>query len=361
MNACIETSAPGPVTELPRWPERNQQWLVAAIVRLRERIEAQNTTSQAEVPDSVAAETEPGFTPALLHCAQVFGLTPFERELLLLVGGLELDNGLRAAVATLNGGTSTRASYGLALGILTQPHWDALSPDAALRHWLIIEPEPGGSLVQAALRIDERMLHFLTGVTASDARLHGVAHYVDAAAADGDALDAPLVQRVAQALTGHGDCGPIVVLHAESFDAPAQRDLALAAAAQLGRPALWISAQNLAAEAAELAAIARRIDRETALSDALPLLSIDGATAEIAGVGLAGRLRSAALWLGPPAAALTALPQARRVRRIDLPAPDAARTRLALRARWQRVAVFAGGDDESVGAALDRAAAQFHL
>jgi MoxR-like ATPase len=361
MNARIETSVPDPVTRLPSWSERNQQWLAAAIARLRERIEAQNTAPRAEVPDSVAVDAAPGFTPALLHCAQVFGLTPFERELLLLVAGLELDSGLRTAVATYNASPSSRASYGLALAKLTQPHWDALSPDAALRHWLIVEPESGAPLVQAALRIDERVLHFLTGVAASDARLRGLARYVNAAAADGHSADSSLMQRVAQALTADEDDWPIVVLHAEPPDARAQRDVALAAAALLGRPALWISAQDIPSEPGEVAAIARRIDREAALSGALPVLSIDGATSEPAGLGLAGRLHGAALWLGPPAAALATLPQARRVLRIDLPAPDAAHTRAFLRARWRRVAASGEREDETIHAALDRAAAQFHL
>jgi ATPase family associated with various cellular activities (AAA) len=358
MNACIEPSEPIAVTRLPRWSERNQQWLVAAIARLRDRIEAQKSVSPTEVPDSVAADATPGFTPALLHCAQVFELTAFERELLLLVAGLDLDQRLRAAVVSLNAGASARASYALALGILTQPHWDALSPDAALRHWLIVEPEPGAPVTQAPLRLDERVLHFLAGVAASDTRLHGVARYLDGAPVGGDIVDPSLVQRIAQALTA--DSAPIVALHGEPPDARAQRDLALAVAAHLARPALWISAQDLPADPGELAAIARRIDREAALSGAVPVLSI-GATAEPAAVALVGGLRSAMLWLGSPLAALAALPQARRVLRFDLPAPDAARTRGLLRAQWRRVAAPTERDDEPVCAALDRAATQFHL
>jgi MoxR-like ATPase len=192
-------------------------------------------------------------------------------------------------------------------------------------------------------------------------RLRGLARYVNAAAADGGSVDSSLTQRVARALTADNNDGPIVVLHAEPLDARAQRDVALAAAAELGCPALWISAQDLPADPGELAAIARRIDREMVLSGALPVLSIDGATSELAGLGLIGRLKGSALWLGPPAAALSALPQMRRVLRIDLPAPDAAHTRTFLRGRWRRVAASAERDDETIYAALDRAAAQFHL
>ena len=75
------------------------------------------------------------FAPALIRCARLFRLTPFERELLLLVAGTELDRGLRAAITMINGGHAAGATFSLALGVLTQPHWDAMSPDAPLRHW----------------------------------------------------------------------------------------------------------------------------------------------------------------------------------------------------------------------------------
>jgi hypothetical protein len=162
MNASAETMRPASVTRLPNWTELNRQWLIAAIAKLRERIEARTAdmAGEGEAADCIDANDATGFMPALVHCARVFRLSPFERELLLLVAGLELDHGLRAAVTNLNLGVSSRASYGLALAVLTAPHWDALSPSAALRHWRMVEPEPGGVLTQAALRIDERVLHF---------------------------------------------------------------------------------------------------------------------------------------------------------------------------------------------------------
>src|SRR5262249_23742017 len=164
MNASAESLRPASVIRLSSRTELNRQWLIAALARLRARIEAQIAGGAGETgkrADCVAAAEATGFTPALVHCAQAFGLSPFERELLLLAAGLELDHGLRAAITTLNSGVSSRASYGVALAVLTQPHWDALSPDAPLRHWRMVEPEPGGPLTQAGLRIDERILHFL--------------------------------------------------------------------------------------------------------------------------------------------------------------------------------------------------------
>jgi hypothetical protein len=370
MSTCAEAPLPVSPARLLSWSERNQQWLVAAIGRLGKRLEAQAVGPcgpSAPISDCIAADAMPGFTPALLQCAEVFALSPFERELLLLVAGLELDQGLRTAVAALNGGGSSRASFGLALGVLTQAHWDALSPDAALRYWQLLEPESGPPLTRAALHIDERVLHFITGVASSDARLRGVAHYIETQSLPLDTGSALLARRIAQSLGYNGEVGSIIVIHGEPLDPSALRDVGLGAAAYAGLPALWISAQDLPADPADLAALARRIDREVALNGALPLLSVGTAT-EPAAICLAGLLRRAVLWLGAPSSALTSLPEARRIVRFDVPAPDAARTRAALLSRWCRAAGQVSGrpadhaeEDNAAVAALDRAAAQFHL
>jgi hypothetical protein len=344
------------------WSERNQQWLVSALARLRKRLEAHTETpasSDAERADSVNVDAAPDFEPALVHCARLFALSPFERELLLLLTGLELDHGIRGAVAALNGGSFTHVSFSLALEMLTQPHWDALSPDAPLRHWRMAEPEPMMLLVRAPLRLDERILHFITGIAASDARLHGVAHRLEPAAAD--TTDLALAQRVAQGLTARGDPRRIVILNGGAADPSARREVALAAVGELGRPALWIAAHHLPSDPGELATIARHVDREAALTGAVPVLSVEGAGVEWIASGFASRLHGTLLWLGPANASLGALPERRRVLRFELPASDGARTRCALLARWRRIAPTVDRDDEALCAALGRAGAQFHL
>src|SRR6186997_515717 len=141
------------VAEMPSWAELNREWLVAQIAGLAHRIES---TEGGGAQDAVQPTA---FTPALIHCANAFGLSTFERQLLLLVAGLQLDGRLREAVAARNSDGSARASFGLALEVLPQPHWDALSPDAALRHWRMIELAPDPVLTSAPIQIDERISH----------------------------------------------------------------------------------------------------------------------------------------------------------------------------------------------------------
>ena len=57
----------------------------------------------------------PGFTPALLRCARLFGLSPFERELLLLLPGLSWIAGCATAVAAMQRRLRRDASFAFAL------------------------------------------------------------------------------------------------------------------------------------------------------------------------------------------------------------------------------------------------------
>jgi hypothetical protein len=351
MKIALDLVGAVPVPETRSWAELNRQWLVAEIGRLARRIE--------RLEEDTGGEAEPApesFTPALDQCAEAFGLSGFERQLLLLAAGLQLEGRLREAVAAKDPSGSPRATFGLALSALPGPHWDALSPDGPLRHWRMIEPEPGGILAQAPLHIDERILHFLAGVPANDPHLAGLGTFIDTRDVC-EVAEPLLIERMARALTGKG-APPAVALRGSS-DPVALRDVALAALAAARRPALWLAAHDLPTDAAAQTLLARHIDREAALTGIVPVLAIDGGTGERAAAGLAARLHSAFIWLGAPGEELSALPRDRRVLRFELARPDAQRTRDRLLARWCREAP--DDRDGAVRASLERSAAQFHL
>src|SRR6185369_7094341 len=101
------------------------------------------------------------------------------------------------------GNRSVHATFGLALEHLFQPHWDALSPDAPLRHWLLIAPDGSAPLTEAALRIDETILHFIAGIAGSDPDLAGIAVPVPTTHRDASGPRA-LVKSVAEAIGQRG-------------------------------------------------------------------------------------------------------------------------------------------------------------
>jgi MoxR-like ATPase len=340
---------------LPSWAELNRQWLVAAIARLADRIERCDPGGGA--CEAAVGVAEDGLVPALLRCAATFGLSCFERELLLLVAGLELDARLRAAVAAKTPDRKARASFGLALQLLAEPHWDSLSPDSPLRFWRMVEPEPGIVLAEAPLRIDEHILHFVTGVIASDAHLSGVALLVEPGGVGGD--ESPLPDAVMRAIADRHE-PRTVALRCSNGDEAALRDAALGALARLGRPALWIAARDLPSDPEAQALLARHVDREAVLSGAVPVLALGAASHETAATAFVGRLGAAILWLGSAGEPLSALPVAKRMLRFELPPPDGRRTRGLLMNRWSCDTPLAIAGDERVRAALSRAADQFH-
>src|SRR5262249_5621556 len=120
--------------------------------------------------------TYPGISapPALVTLCKLFGLSSFERAILLMCAGLELDSKFAALCAKANGDPHREyPTFSLALAALPDAHWSALTRDAPLRRWRLIELQSGFELTQTRLRIDERVLHFLTGVTHLDERLIG--------------------------------------------------------------------------------------------------------------------------------------------------------------------------------------------
>ena len=109
----------------------------------------------------------------------LFALSPFERDLLLLCAGIELDAEFAPLCAAAQGDPGRPwPSFALALAVLEAPHWSALAPDAPLRRWKLLEITSGATLTQGPLRIDERVLHHLAGVAHVDERLSGLVRRV---------------------------------------------------------------------------------------------------------------------------------------------------------------------------------------
>jgi hypothetical protein len=175
--------APGPTT--PRfpptiaWHEANQRHVVAALARIRAALlrQAARAGSQAPVPNGELpgleawTDAEP---PALEVLCRVFGLSPFERDLVVLCAGVELDDAFGVLCAAAHGEPARPyPTFGLALAALEAPHWSALATDRPLRRWRLIEvtTHTGVPLRASPLRLDERVLHFLAGVQHVDQRL----------------------------------------------------------------------------------------------------------------------------------------------------------------------------------------------
>lgn len=332
MNAV---APPQPVQD---WSGHNQRWLAERFQHLRARI-AGDAGSMA--PPAMQA-TPTRFVPALQRCSELFGLSGFETEVLLLCAGVALDTGLADAVAQA-GGRDGLPSFSFAMTLSEAVHWDALSPQAPLRYWQLVRTE-GPLPATAPLRIDERVLHYLTGVAAFDTRLDGSAEWLPAPEAGPDLP--PWTAEAAASFATGADC-----VQLQRSGMPVARGDAMALLAALGRNGIWIA--ELPEDPVALAATLRLVDREAALGQAQVILDLRTRGARLDRVQ--ALLRSPLLVLAASDAPPD--PPDLRGRRLSLPpvTPDAQTDDLALRAQRHGSAVPAA----ELRAALAEASEQF--
>jgi len=266
------------------WQASNQSALSAAlaVVRLRleisARIPGRDDGHELLSAERQYLELSSGMSPAPAFetLSRLFGLSSFERAVLLLCAGMELESSFAALCAAAHGNPQqTYPTFGLTLSAFQNAHWSALSPDAPLRHWRLIEFAAGGSagapITTRPLRIDERILHYLTGISHLDERLAGSAER----ASLGEEL-MPSHERIAHAITAgwaHAPAGaplPVVLLYGPN----AQNMLAIAgrACASAGLDLHAISADAVPSGVAERNAFIRLWERESVLSRSALLL-----------------------------------------------------------------------------------------
>jgi vesicle-fusing ATPase len=253
----------------PSHAELQAPVLTAELARLRALLAPDGDPPAAPV----AVPPDSGSESALERLVRVLGLSAFERSLLLLAAGVELDGDLAARVAGLQGSSDPRPTFALALARLAGAHWDALAPGSPLRHWLVLEPGPGPTLASRPLALDERILHHLTGMPATDERLAGIVAPIDQGPPVAPS-QAELATELAYTLSGLGDRA-VVRLHGQ--DADARLGVACELGRALGLRPLAVTAAALPPPGPGLARTARLIDRETLLVGGLPIVLTDDA------------------------------------------------------------------------------------
>lgn len=141
--------------------EQTQQTLFAAVAIVRDALERHCNS----IHDPIQS---PPPTPYLDRLCTTFELTSFERNLLLLCVGMELDPTFSVLCAKAQNSSHGYPTFQLAMSLFPDAHWSALTPDRPLRRWRLIEVDAGSTLMLSPLRIDEWVLHFLMGIEASN-------------------------------------------------------------------------------------------------------------------------------------------------------------------------------------------------
>lgn len=251
------------------WSAANQRHLVAEFTRLKRRLGAE--VDEAELSGELRAAR--GALPAaaaLDRLVELFALSGFERDLLLLCAGGEMDAELARLCAGAQGQPQrSYVTFGLALAVLENAHWSALAAVGPLRRWRLIEIDEAAGLTTGKLRLDERVLHYLAGVNYLEPRLRPLLQAVTAPPVMAPAQRETSAAIVA-ALRDPTTRAPVVVLSGD--DADGQSDLAVHAAAHFGWQLYKLQAQDLPGSAAEIDALATLWQRESMLLGAALLI-----------------------------------------------------------------------------------------
>jgi hypothetical protein len=228
----------------------------------------QDPELQTTEPPMMAHETP----SALDALCEWFQLSPFERAILLLCAGMELDREFATLCAAAHGDPALNyPTFSLALVCFSDSHWSALAPDSALRHWQLIEVESGRVLTLSPLRIDERILHYLLGIAYLDKRLLDLLHPLSLM----HSLP-PSHLRIAEELaciwTSAAEHGTMPIMHLYGTEQSSQHDIAVIACSMLHQQVFQLAAVALPTQSAELARFLHLWTRETILGDCALLL-----------------------------------------------------------------------------------------
>ena len=264
------------------WVETNQRRLTAAIASIKQRLESHAVRAGLKPETEVAAQPDPninndsrsdGRVPSALETlCTAFRLSPFERDILLLCAGVELDSSLAALVSLLSGDAqSCNPTFSLALAILPDPHWSALTPAAPLRRFRMIELSEGPVLTACPLKIDERILHYLTGIQYLDERLSSLVEKFRSL----DELTPShqkIARRIADLCSQMNGGFRLPVIQLCGADLPSKKDIAAQVCAALGLNLCIMKAGNIPADPVQLDGLLRLWEREAFLTQCALLI-----------------------------------------------------------------------------------------
>jgi ATPase family associated with various cellular activities (AAA) len=229
--------------------------------------EEQLELATKELEDAEAAAP----APAMILLSQSFNLCKFEKEILLLCAAMEMDTRVAAMCAAAQcSNQQPYPTFALAMRLFDEPAWSALSPEAPLRHWRLLEiNQPGAQpLTTSALRADERIVNFLKGLNYLDDRLSTLLLPMKPRMGTADAELPSSQQRVVQAILDRlqqDKASSLPVIQLLGSDAASKHLVAQGVVAALGLQLYRLPAHMMPTHAGEVETFARLAERETAL------------------------------------------------------------------------------------------------
>ncbi len=168
------------MTDRSEWQAMNQRYLSLSLEWLRSRLlgkageDSKAEIAQLEIAAEISEMERSSALPALAMLVHQFGMSPFEKQLLLLCCAVEYDTTISTACAAAQGNPlCAYPTFSLGLSLLDEPVWDVVAPERPLRYWQMIEIRSNENLplVSRQLRADDRIVNYVRGLNHLDARL----------------------------------------------------------------------------------------------------------------------------------------------------------------------------------------------
>ena len=214
--------------------------------------ELKSLTREMEAPSTV------------MKISNLFGLSVFEKKILLLCAGIELDSKLSETLAKFGKTVSPLPTFSLCMSVFRDAHWSAFLPESPLRHWFLIDIVNTDLLTLSPIKINETILHYLAGLPQIDPSFSELA--------------SPYIQ-IGRMVKSHGDIAgniikalttsdgkPIIPLVQLSGDDRQDKlEIAHHVSRQFGLSMILLSAFSLPTDQNEISRKARIWNRDSAL------------------------------------------------------------------------------------------------
>jgi len=246
--------------------------LVAELAVLRALVRGEGADAVAQAGSgAAAARTAVDGASGLDEVAEGFGLSPFERAVLLLAAGPELVAATADELAAL--GAGPRLTFGTALAVLPDAHWSAITPASPLRRWDLVRLLDPTSPTRSPLMVDERVLHHVAGAGHFDVGIAAVSRLLSP-----PPLLTPTLLVCADAVTAGWRANRLVTV---SGPQPANvRAVVAAAAERSGLTGYVVATADLPPDPVDRERLLRKLERETVLTGCAWVLDVSGVRPE---------------------------------------------------------------------------------
>ncbi|MEX6688171.1 ATP-binding protein [Danxiaibacter flavus] len=262
-----------------QWVSGNQKYLSATMSLLYARLSLykatledngvgieENTSAVNNLQEQLNILAVEMKVPAALdNIVNVFGLSSFEKDLLVTCAAVELDSSFASLIAGLQGNVNAcLPTFSLVLASLPGAHWSALSPNAPLRYWRLIELNTDQLISKAPIRIDEHILHYLAGVNHLDERLTGI---IEPASLQQDLVPShiELAKNIIQTCLEKFNTSGFQPIQLSGDNKPDKNNIAVYVCRQLGFYPYTIPVHAIPSATKDIVELARLWNREAAL------------------------------------------------------------------------------------------------